>query len=138
MKSKVLVSLLIASIMLFTLAAPALAKPLKLRLIDAATGTGQASVRQNKDGHLIVSVSLRGATHDETYKIALQYLGSSYAEIGTLTTNSRGAGRVKIIDTEIGKYSGAEWIRVWVVTGNPPYTGTAWYNTQQTFPVDFP
>ncbi|MFC1870821.1 hypothetical protein ACFLYF_00230 [Chloroflexota bacterium] len=134
MKSKIIISLLLALIMVFTLAAPALAKPEKFRQINADTGTGQASLRVDKDNHLVISVSLRNAISGD-YKIALQYGG--YTEVGTFSVNSRGAGRFKSV------YPAEEWsgtfgnMRVWIVTGDYPYTGETWYNIQQTFEVDF-
>ncbi|MFC1927710.1 hypothetical protein ACFLW7_03950 [Chloroflexota bacterium] len=132
MKSKVLVSLLIASIMLFTLAAPALAKPEKMEPVSPATqtGTGHGSVRQNKDGHPIISVSIRKAIPNETYSVELQS-NLGYWVVGTLTTNSRGAGRFKVVETDIGKYSGVTWFRPWLLAGSGNY------RTTNTFAVEF-
>jgi hypothetical protein len=118
--------------MLFTLAAPALAKPEKLEGVSATlTGTGHGSIRQDKDGHPVISVSIRNAIPDETYSVELQY-GSTYWALGTLTTNSRGAGRFKIVDTDIGRYSGVTWFRLWLLAGSGNY------RTTDTFAVEFP
>ncbi|MFC1865716.1 hypothetical protein ACFLYB_03285 [Chloroflexota bacterium] len=135
MKIKMLIALSLALIMIITLAIPALAKPEKLRQIDADTGTGQTSLRVDKDNHLVISVSLRNVIPGD-YKIALQYSG--YTEVGTFTVNSKGHAHYRDVYTDIGAWVGTVGImRVRIVTGDLPYSGETWYNTQNTIPVDF-
>jgi len=118
--------------MLFTVTAPALAKPQEMEPVSPSTqtGTGHASVRQDKDGYVIISVSIRNAVPNQTYSVQLQS-NIKYFVVGTLTTNSRGTGRFKVVDTDIGEYAGVTWFRPWLIaaSGN--------YRTQNTFAVEF-
>ena len=77
MKSKILISLLIASVMLVTLATPALAgKPQKCDILEwsasnyiAGTETGFAKYQVTHDNQLKITIVVEGLTPGETYQV---------------------------------------------------------------------
>jgi len=77
MKSKILISLLIASVMLVTLATPALAgKPQKCNILEwsgsgyiAGTETGFAKYQVTHDNQLKITIVVEGLTPGDTYQV---------------------------------------------------------------------
>ena len=109
MKSKILISLLIASVMLFTLTVPALAgKPGKGDLFEYDSGiipgteTGKVSLQRTHDGLVKLSLVLKGATPGERYYIRLPNGAAYWPDTGenAIYANSRGVVRVRLISTE--------------------------------------
>jgi hypothetical protein len=96
MKSKVIISLTIALLMLVTLATPALADRASGSLTPQGgePGIGKYSIRTTHDNYLKVTVSLRGAMPDATYKVHVYSAAPLYFEMaGTFMTNKKGSGR---------------------------------------------
>lgn len=104
MKSKILVSLLLALAMLFSIAAPALAggpsKGGMARYSDnEPSGWGKYALQATRDNDLKITVVIRGATPDKTYQMVLWHTdnpseppypdGGSYV-LGIVTTDGRG------------------------------------------------
>ena len=105
MKSKVLVSLLLALAMLATLATPALAgKPAKGDLYvwdDGPTGTvvGSVSLQRTHDNLHKLSLVLKGATPDAHYYIRFPN-NAAYWDDSDVYANSQGVVRVKLTSTQ--------------------------------------
>lgn len=98
MKSKVIVSLLLAVLMLGALVTPVLADRAAGDFGDGyggEPGTGKYSVRTTHDNRLKVTVSLRGAMPNSTYEVRVHSPSplSYTAQAGTFMTDSRGNGR---------------------------------------------
>ena len=129
MKSKVLVSLLIALVMLFTLAAPALAgKPTRgtLNAINTESGTAKYALQAAKDGSLKVTVTLIGAQPDYSYYayVEWRWAGNLTADgtfgVGDIMTSSKGRGSIRY--TKGGAYDPLLEYRVKVRFKNSPFT----------------
>jgi hypothetical protein len=108
MKSKIVISILLAVLMLGTLATPVLAgRPYKVTLeayspepVD--TVIAKCALQVAHDNDVTVTISLRGATPDcEYWVILIDHTGLAEYLVGTLETNSRGNGRFhgKICET---------------------------------------
>ena len=96
MKSKLVISLLLAVLMLGTLVTPVLADRAAGYLTNQASepGIGKYSIRTTHDNYLKVTVSLRGAMPNTTYKVLVYSSQLGYFEqAGTLETNKKGNGR---------------------------------------------
>jgi hypothetical protein len=104
MKSKLFISLLIAVVMLVTLAVPVLAgKPYK-EALDAHNPEPEETVIANcalqvtHNNDVKVTISLRGATPDYEYFVKLidhTGIGSQEYLVGRFETNTRGDGRFR-------------------------------------------
>ncbi|MFC1927711.1 hypothetical protein ACFLW7_03955 [Chloroflexota bacterium] len=109
MKSKVFVSLLIASVMLVTLATPALAgRPAKGDLFEwdggvvSGTETGSVSLQRTRDNYIKLSLVLKGATPGERYYIRFPNNAAYWPDTGesAIYANSRGVVRVRLTSTQ--------------------------------------
>ena len=105
MKSKILVSLLLALVMLVTLATPALAgKPAKGGLYawdfgPIGTETGSVSLQRTHDNYIKLSLVLKGGTPGQQYFVRLAN-GAAYWDDSNVYANSRGVVRVKLTSIE--------------------------------------
>ena len=108
MKSKIIISILIAVLMLAILATPAFAaKPAKGDLYvwdDGPTGTvtGSVSLQRTRDNYIKLSLVLKGATPGERYYVRLPNGAAYWPDTGenAIYANSRGVVRVRLISTE--------------------------------------
>jgi len=134
MKHKVLLSLLLAVVMLFTLAAPALAKPIKGTLTNflaPAEATGKYSHRVTRDNYFKVTVAIVGGLPNTEHTVSVYSSGLSnpdgivYQEVvGVFTTNSGGRGRLSGFATIDGvgtgrkEFTTGDWLIDIRVTAN--------------------
>jgi hypothetical protein len=106
MKSKIVVSILLAVLMLGILATPAFTgKPGKgdLYLWDGGIGggvvlgteTGSVSLQRTRDNYIKLSLVLKGATPDQQYYVRAAN-GAALWPDGNVYANSRGVVRVKL------------------------------------------
>ena len=109
MKSKILISLLLALLMVGTLAAPALADPPagagKLNPEGDESGKGVYVLQTTPDDELRVIVVLNGAKPNQTYQILLWWNSDSWHP-GAITTDEKGNGRFVYISEDGGWGSG--------------------------------
>jgi hypothetical protein len=104
MKSRIFVSLLLALVMLVTLATPALAgKPAKGGLYAWDFGPvgpeiGSVSLQRTHDNHIKVSLVFKGATPSQQYYVRLSN-GGAWWDDSNVYANSRGVLRVKLTST---------------------------------------
>ena len=108
MKSKIIISILLAVLMLGTLATPAFAgKPAKGDLLEwtggvsgepvTGTETGKVSLQRTRDNHIKLSLVLRDATPDARYYIRLNNSAAYWDDVVTpIYANSRGVLRVRL------------------------------------------
>ena len=81
MKSKLFISLLLAVVMLGTLAAPVLAdRESDTFAASPIEGTGKAVVQTTHDNYVKVTVSVQGIRFGSTYDVYLQYNGPEYTQ----------------------------------------------------------
>ena len=108
MKSKIIISMLLAVLMLGILAIPAFAaKPGKGDLFEydggviPGTETGSVSLQRTHDGLIKLSLVLKGATPGERYYIRLPNGAAYWPDTGedAIYANSRGVVRVRLIST---------------------------------------
>ena len=126
MKSKIIISIVLAVLMLGTLATPALAaKPNKGDLYlwtggptggpVGGTATGQVSLQRTRDNYIKLSLVLKGVTPNERYFIrcpnAARYLNDDY-----VYSNSQGVVRVKLTSVEPMPYTS-----IAIVVDEAPY-----------------
>jgi hypothetical protein len=109
MKSKLIMSLLLAVLMLGILATPAFAaKPAKGDLyvwdggVVPGTETGSVSLQRTRDNYIKLSLVLNGATPGERYYVRLPNNAAYWPDTGedAIYANSRGVVRVKLTSTE--------------------------------------
>jgi len=104
MKSKITVSILLAVLMLATLATPALAgKPAGGGLYAWDMGPvgpeiGSVSLQRTHDNHIKVSLVFKGATPDQQYYVRASN-GAALWDDSSVYANSRGVLRVKLTST---------------------------------------
>ena len=98
MRLKTLIALLLSLVMLFTLAAPALAaKPIKTELYQWVSGgptgpiSGEVSFQTTHDNHLKITVVVEGAQAGTTYK-AMSNWGLQF-DSNEFTVGKNGKGR---------------------------------------------
>ena len=99
---RVALALVLALVMLVTLATPALARPLRGDLVplNEPIGTGKYVLQVTHDNHLKVTVTLSGAeTNDEYFVYLYSQTNPDYPPVysgflGVLETNGRGNGRL--------------------------------------------
>jgi hypothetical protein len=122
MKSKVLISLLLALVMLFTLATPALAgKPVKDDRFEEEYGTVpdpysqvKVTMQATHDNHLKVTIVLKGAQPGSTYEV--QVTGGGVLDNPTFEINDRGVGRFTGITSNA--YPSGNWtVRAYLLRG---------------------
>ena len=105
MKSKLIMSLLLAVLMLGTLATPAFAgKPAKGDLYvwdDGPTGTvtGSVSLQRTRDNYIKLSLVLKGGTPGERYYIRFPN-NAAYWDDSNVYADSKGVVRVKLTSIE--------------------------------------
>ena len=109
MKSKIIISILLAVLMLGILATPAFAgKPGKGDLyvwdggVVPGTETGSVSLQRTRDNYIKLSLVLKGATPGERYYVRLPNGAAYWPDTGenAIYANSRGVVRVRLISTE--------------------------------------
>jgi hypothetical protein len=113
MKSKIAISILLAVLMLGTLATPAFAgKPAKGDLylwaggigggVIPGTETGSVSLQRTHDNYIKVSLVLKGATPGQQYYVRAANGAALWPDTGdsAIYANSRGVVRVKLTSTE--------------------------------------
>ena len=109
MKSKIIISILLAVLLLGTLATPAFAgKPAKGDLLEwtggptggptAGTETGKVSLQRTRDNYIKLSLVLKGAIPGERYYIRLPNNAAYWPDTGdsAIYANSRGVVRVRL------------------------------------------
>jgi hypothetical protein len=109
MKSKIIISILLAVLMLAALAIPAFAaKPGKGDLFEhdggiiPGTETGKVSLQRTHDGLVKLSLVITGATPGEQYFVRLGNGAAYWPDTGdnAIYANSRGVVRVRRISTQ--------------------------------------
>jgi hypothetical protein len=109
MKSKIIISILIAVLMLGILATPAFAaKPVKGDLyvwdggVVPGTETGSVSLQRTRDNYIKVSLILKDATPGQQYYVRLPNGAAYWPDTGddAIYANSRGVVRVKLTSIE--------------------------------------
>ena len=108
MKSRIIISMLLAAAMLGTLAIPAFAaKPEKGGLYEwdfgpIGTETGKVSLQRTRDNYIKLSLVLEGATPGGQYYVRLSNGAAYWPDTGdnAIYANSRGVVRVKLISIE--------------------------------------
>jgi hypothetical protein len=104
MKSKVVIALLIAVVMLGTLAMPALATaPVKGTLLSTYpfTGTGTITLKMNHNNHIDVDIDLRGASSGHYY-LLLSRPSEEIEVAGYFQTDAK--GRIKFATTTVTQF----------------------------------
>jgi hypothetical protein len=107
-KSKIIISILLAVLVLGILATPAFAgKPAKGGLYvwdDGPTGTetGSVSLQRTRDNYIKLSLVLKGATAGERYYVRLPNGAAYWPDTGddAIYANSRGVVRVRLTSIE--------------------------------------
>jgi hypothetical protein len=125
MKKRLAIAVILALVMLVTLATPALAgKPAKSIMRDSDTHlvAGTCSLQVTSNNELKVTISLRGADSGDydAYWLSANYNNpdgiSTNGYLGVLTVNSRGSGRLSVIADD--SFSTGDWgIRVFIYEG---------------------
>ena len=112
MKSRIIISILLAVLLLGTLATPAFAgKPAKGGLLlwtggpgggpTPDTETGKVSLQRTRDNHIKLSLVLKGATPGARYYVRLPNNAAYWPDTGddAIYANSRGVVRVRLTST---------------------------------------
>jgi len=106
MKSKIIISILLAVLMLGILAIPAFAaKPAKGDLyvwdggVVPGTETGSVSLQRTRDNYIKLSLVLKGGTPGKRYYIRFPN-NAAYWDDSNVYADSRGVIRVKLTSTE--------------------------------------
>jgi len=106
MKSKIIISLILAVLMLVTLATPALAaKPHKVDLFEKSTGgtpipdteTGSVSLQLTHDNYVKITVVLKGVTPGQAYQVYCS--GGMIWGSDSFTANKRGIAKFRGVST---------------------------------------
>lgn len=127
MKSKVLIAVSLALVMLLTLAAPAFAATQKVDLMKfPGVRAGYATFVTNQgDEALVVRITVTNATARTRYQVHLMTECGNYT-LGTLTTNSKGkwGGQNEQYEFEQVLSAGPHTVSLelwpWGVNGTPP------------------
>jgi len=104
MKSRIVISILLAVLMLATLAAPAFAaKPAKGDLYTwdggpTGTATGSVSLQRTRDNYIKLSLVLKGGTPGERYYIRFPN-NAAYFDDSNVYADSKGVVRVRLTST---------------------------------------
>ncbi|MFC1924409.1 hypothetical protein ACFLT3_00150 [Chloroflexota bacterium] len=136
MKKRLAIAVVLALVMLVTLATPVLAaKPVKSIMADFTVAdliVGKCSLQVTHNNELKVTTSLKGADSGDydAYWLSASYNNpdgiSTNGYLGVLTINSRGSGRLSVIDD--ASFSTGDWgIRIFIYEG-PGMTGLKYYN----------
>jgi hypothetical protein len=105
MKSRIIISMLLAVLMLGTLTIPTFAaKPEKGGLYEwdfgpIGTETGKVSLQRTRDNYIKLSLVLKGATPGGQYYVRLSN-GAAYWDDSNVYANSQGVVRVKLTSIE--------------------------------------
>lgn len=136
MKSKIVISLILATLMLTTVATPVLAgKPIRGEITDIYPSddhpmeTGKVSLQVTHDNHLKVTAVLTGGAYPKSYYVFVNVVGYGEEQLGVLWIASNGRGRFSGITSQA--YTGATTARVYL-----RYAGDSKYNSAY-LPVTF-
>ncbi|MFC2069133.1 hypothetical protein ACFLTP_09050 [Chloroflexota bacterium] len=128
MKSKTLISLSLALVMLFTLATPALAGPPHretLLAVGEPTAPTQKSAAQATHNNTVkVTIVLKGATENQLYYVYVKHVfNSTYHEAGSFQTDGKGNARYRGFTTDTFS-SGDRTLQLFVEDSQAPPTST--------------
>jgi len=120
MKSKIIISLILAVLMLATLATPALAaRPHKADLFERSTGgtpipdteTGSVSLQLTHDNHVKITVVLKGVTPGQSYQVYCSTGGFMWGT-DSFIANSRGSAKFRGVSTNPVTIPWGAWVYV--------------------------